>query len=172
MMAVATETQLVDLLCFDIGTERFALPLASIEEIVDGVNVERAESRAGAIGVLRVRGAVLPVYDASSVLKARRVSAEPLALILSTGQSDLALLVDAAEASAQINLDALQRPIALVSSDRVMEGVLRVGARWVGVLNFAAFVESLTGAASTGSAKESAQLNRASSSLSSQPGQS
>ena len=133
-----------DLLCFDLGIERFALPMSSIEEIVDGCDIETTRNKGAALGVLRAQGEILAVYDATRVLQSARTNAEPLAIVLQASKTFIAVLVDAAEATPRINLDRLRTPHALISTDRVMEGVLRVGARWVGLLNPGAFVEALT----------------------------
>ncbi|MEP6833207.1 MAG: chemotaxis protein CheW [Gemmatimonas sp.] len=142
--AEEAEANVADLLCFDLGAERFALPLSSIEEIVDGSNIEPARSTGGALGVLRVRGEVLPVYDATRVLQSPRIQSDPLALILALSNTFVAVLIDTAEASPRVNLDGLRTPPALIATDRVLDGVLRVGARWVGLLNASAFVDALT----------------------------
>lgn len=144
MSRAELDPELSDLLCFDLGSERFALPLSSVEEIVDGCDIEPARSSGGALGVLRVRGEVLAVYDATRVLQAARIQSEPLALILPSSNAFIAVLVDAAEATPRISLEGLRTPPALISADRVLDGVLRVGARWVGLINPSAFVDALT----------------------------
>ena len=144
MRVSATELELLDLLCFDLGNERFALPLSSIDEIVDACDIESARNTGGALGVLRVRGEVLPVYDATHVLQSARVNTQPLALILPSSNTFVAVLVDGAEAAPGVCLDGLRTPPALISADRVLDGVLRVGVRWVGLINPSAFVDALT----------------------------
>lgn len=144
MRVSATELGMLDLLCFDLGAERFALPLSSVDEIVDACDIESARNPGGALGVLRVRGEVLPVYDATHVLQSPRVNAQPLALILPSANAFVAVLVDGAEAAPQVRLDGLRTPPALISADRVLDGVLRVSARWVGLINPGAFVDALT----------------------------
>jgi len=140
----AIEHVLLDLLCFDLGAERFAIPLSSVDEIVDACDIESARNTGGALGVLRVRGELLPVYDATHVLQSPRVNRQPLALILPSANTFVAVLVDGAEAAPQVSLDGLRTPPALISADRVLDGVLRVGARWVGLIHPNAFVDALT----------------------------
>lgn len=144
MRVAHVESELHDLLCFDLGAERFAMPLAAVEEIVDAGDIAAARNTSGALGVLRVRGEVLPVYDATHVLQSARTNAQPLALILPSASAFVAILVDGAEAAPRVSLDGLRTPPALISTDRVLDGVLRVGVRWVGLINASAFVDALT----------------------------
>ncbi len=150
MTAVASSanealTEAPDFLCFDLGRERFAFPMSSIEAVIDGCNIEPTWTNGATLGVLRAQGEILPVYDAAHVLRCTRTNAEPLALVLRSSTLFVAVLVDAAEAASRVSLDGLRTPHALISSDRVLEGVLRVGERWVGLLNSKAFVDALTG---------------------------
>lgn len=138
-----TANDVCDLLCFDIGAERFALPLANIEEVVDGVGTEVTSRNGARVGILRVRHELLAAFDASRVLQTARQSPEPVALVLPSSRGLIALLVDAADAAPQMNLSALRAAPALTVGDRVLDGVLRVGARWVGLINTAVFVEAL-----------------------------
>lgn len=144
LQSLDEQANVCDLLCFDVGTERFALPLANVEEIVDGVGVESTRHSGGALGVLRVRDDVLPVYDASHILQCERLLAEPMAIILHGARGFVAVLVDSAEAAPRTDLSNVRTPPALLASDRVLDGVLRVGARWVGLINAVAFVEAMT----------------------------
>ncbi|MEO7362112.1 MAG: chemotaxis protein CheW [Gemmatimonadaceae bacterium] len=139
----ADATDLCDLLVFDVGAERFALPLASVDEVVDGCLIERKSGTGSMAGVLRVRHELLVVFDLAHVLHASRCEAEPVALVLPSARGFIALLVDAAEAAPQVNLSALRTPASFVSADRVLDGVLRVGRRWVGLVNAAALVDAL-----------------------------
>lgn len=143
LVSTGSATDVCDLLCFDIGAERFATPLANIEEVVDGCDVDFSSKSGAMVGTLRVRHELLAVFDASRVLQATRQGAEPVTLVLPSMRGLIGLLVDGAEAAPQVSLSGLKTPPALVSTDRVLDGVLRVGARWVGLVNTAAFVEAL-----------------------------
>lgn len=136
-----------DLLCIDIGVERFALPLASVEEMVDGCSVELTSGlgnhNSHMVGVLRNRHDLLPVYEATGILSVQRGGTEPMALVLQGSDKLLVLLVDGAEAVPLVNLADLRTPERLMALDRVLDGVLNVNGRWVGLINTVALVEAL-----------------------------
>lgn len=136
-----------DLLCIDIGEERFALTLASVEEMVDGDTVEYTTGignyNRNMVGIIRLRNELLPVFEAAHVLKARRSGTDPVVLVLRGRERIIGLLVDRAEAAAQVSFSDLRTPDRLMSTDRVLDGVLNVAGRWVAVVNTGALVDEL-----------------------------
>lgn len=148
MVAVSSDVELdaatSDLLCFDVGAERFALPMSSVEEIVDASDIEQASGNGAALGIIRTQGEILPVYDVTRVLQSSRLNQQPLAIVMRASKKFIAVLIDAAEATPRVHMDGLRTPHGLISSDRVLQGVLRVGTRWVGLLNHGAFVDAVT----------------------------
>ncbi|GEM_PF-2141488 len=152
MAAVATQVRTnpdtrCDLLCIDVGAERFAMPLSSIEEIVEGCGVERTadwstRSR-NMVGVLRLRNELVAAYEPASVLNVARTGPAPLALVLQGRAKLLLLLVDGAEAAPQVNLAEVRTPARLMAMDRVLDGVVFVHRRWVGLVNTAALIDAL-----------------------------
>ena len=144
---LANPGTLCDLLCIDVGAERFAMPLSSVEEMVDGCGVVFTANvvyrHRHLVGVIRVRDVLLPVFDAAGVLNVERTSAEPMALVLQGPEQRLVLLVDGAEAVSQVNLADVRTPERLMSIDSVLDGVLFVNGRWVSLVNTAALVEAL-----------------------------
>lgn len=136
-----------DLLCIDIGDERFALTLASVEEMVDADTVEYTTGirnyNRNMVGVLRLRDELLPVYEAAHVLKVHRTGRDPVVLVLQGRERVIGLLVDGAEAAQQVSFSDLRTPDRLMSADRVLDGVLNVAGRWVAVLNTGALVDEL-----------------------------
>lgn len=138
---------LADLLCVDIGVERFALPLSSVEQMIDGTLAELGigpgNRNRNMVGVLRVRHELLPVYEGARVLGVQRTGQEPMALIMQGRDSLLALLVDGADAASQVNLGDVRTPERIMAIDRALDGLVRVHGRWVGLINTSAFVELL-----------------------------
>lgn len=138
---------LCDLLCIDIGVERFALPLSIVEEMLDGCSVELTTGFSNhnrhMVGVIRVRHELLPVYEGANVFNVHRSGAEPMALVLQGKEKLIVLLVDGAEAAPQVDLGTVRTPARLMAIDRVLDGVLQVNGRWVGLVNTAALVEAL-----------------------------
>ena len=139
--------EVCDLLCVDIGAERFALPLSTVEEVVDGTTIERTSGvgnyNRNMVGVMRLRQELLPVFDASKVLNVQRCAPDYTVLVLEGSAGLIGVLVDGAEAAPQISLADVRTPQRLMSIDRVLDGVLFVRPRWVGLVNTASFVEAL-----------------------------
>lgn len=77
----------------EVGTETYAVPLASITEIVKPE--ESRVSTIGGSGVLRVRDSVLPLISASNALSVptQARSAEPFALVMISGDRRVAMSV-------------------------------------------------------------------------------
>ncbi len=132
----------VDLLCFDIGNERFAVELSSVDEVVDAAILDAHTLNGSMIGVLRLRDGLLPVHDAQRVLSVARTSAQPMALMFTLSGESIAVLVDSAEAALGVNIDSLRAPGAIVARDNVLKGALKVGKHWVGLLDATALIES------------------------------
>ena len=132
----------VDLLCFDVGNERFAVELPFVDEVVDAAVLDAHTTNGSMVGVLRLRDELLPVHDAERVLHAKRQSAEPIALVFTSRGAPMAMLVDNAEAALAVDMDALRSPSAVVARDSVLLGALKVGNRWVGLLDAESLIDA------------------------------
>ncbi|MEP6763683.1 MAG: chemotaxis protein CheW [Gemmatimonadaceae bacterium] len=132
----------VDLLCFDIGKERFAVELSFVDEVIDAAVLDAHAVHGSMIGVIRLRDDLIPVHDAECVLYVARKSPEPMALVFTAHGAPMAMLVDYAEAALAIDMDALRSPGAVVARDSVMLGALKVGSRWVGLLDAESLVDA------------------------------
>lgn len=142
-------TAVCDLLIFDVGAERFAMPLSTVEEVVDGCGLQDASDATARYRLLRVRHELIAAFDPARVLMSSRVESEPVALVLPSARGLIALLVDSAYAVPQADVSSLRTPPGLMTADRVLEGVLRVGERWVGLVNTGALVDALLADLST-----------------------
>jgi purine-binding chemotaxis protein CheW len=64
-MNETTERQLLELLIFELGGQRYGLPVSAVREIVRAVLPVPVPGASGAIeGVVNIRGCVVPVVDA------------------------------------------------------------------------------------------------------------
>lgn len=133
----------IDLLCFDVGAERFAIPLAQVDRVAEGCDVLTVNSGERQRLVMRVHGELIAVHEPSGVLQAQRVATDPVALLLDARGVLIALLVDGAETALQISLSGLRTPPHLMRTDRVLDGLLRVQTRWVRLVNAAALADAL-----------------------------
>jgi len=128
-----------ELLLFRAGGERFALALADVDEAVDlaGVALHDVPRRGAALlGVVALRGALVPLYDAAVPLGLARGDTTT-ALVFRRGDARLALAVEDADDVLVADLAALRPPPHAGSEARaaLLLGVLQHGADLVGVLD-------------------------------------
>ena len=137
-------TDVRDLLLFDVGAERFALPLGDIVAVLDSVDVQwGAGLDARGVGVLRSPDAFVTVHEPSHVLCVHCTVVDPLLLILTHGVCTIGLLVDHADAALAVPLNGLRDLSAIGGGDGVVVGALRPAEQWVTVLDTESLVHAL-----------------------------
>ncbi len=133
-----------DLLLFDVGAERFALPLERVTAVLDSVDVQRgAGLHPRGVGVLCAHDAFITVYEPSSVLVVQCAVPDPLLLILEHEDRTLGLLVDHAEAALAVPLDGLRDLSGMGGTDGVVIGALRPATQWVTLLDAESLINAL-----------------------------
>jgi len=126
-------------LLFCVGQELFALPLNTVEEAMDIDAIQRIpEMSETMLGVLTVRGAMVPLYSPAIPLGVEAL-ARKVALIFALPRGLVALAVDDVEDVTAIPAADIQRS-PLDFGDGVLIGVARRGADLIGVLDAAALV--------------------------------
>jgi chemotaxis signal transduction protein len=129
---------------FDVGAERFAVPLAALRSVEDSARVQRTRvPHERGVGVWRTDEAFVTVYEPTPVLGVSLHSAEPLLMLLSSNSTNVGLLVDHAEAAVAVHTGALRDLSGLGAGDRVVLGALRHEERWVTLLDASALVDVL-----------------------------
>ncbi|HUX33308.1 MAG TPA: chemotaxis protein CheW [Gemmatimonadaceae bacterium] len=126
-------------LVFRVGRELFALPLDAVDEAIDIESVQHLpEMSAAMLGVLSLRGSLVPLYAPAATLgvAAARGTA---ALVFVTPRGRVALAVDDVDDVMDIAPDALQRA-PMDFGDGVLVGVARRGADLIGVLDAGALM--------------------------------
>lgn len=119
---------------FRIGRDRYALPLATVREVVAAPTSWTRVPRAPAVlkGVMNLRGRVVPVVDLRTLLLAQSpVQASTKVVLLDRGRRDLGLLitdVDGIENIEKVGLPA-------TSAASFVRGLSRVGALAITVLD-------------------------------------
>jgi purine-binding chemotaxis protein CheW len=113
-----------EVLLFRLGGERFAAPIASIDEAVDlGDVYPIPESPPQLLGFFPVRGRLVPLYSAADALHVRERSAQhPSAFLLSCDGTRLAIAVDALDDALSLPADAVRQ--APASDENLGDGVL------------------------------------------------
>lgn len=146
-----------DSLVFGVAEQRYALPIAVVREVLPRASVVRvAEAPDELLGLLRLRGTLLPVVDPR-----RRLGLPPTAprisqriVVVRTPAVTIGLLVDAIHGLARLG-----EPGA-VDGDRVLSGVVETPDGTIALLNPAlsigaetvAYLRSLLGGELTGPA--------------------
>ncbi|OYV72287.1 MAG: hypothetical protein B7Z72_05090 [Gemmatimonadetes bacterium 21-71-4] len=126
-------------LVFRVGRELFALPLDAVEEAVDVDRVQRVpEMSAAMLGVLSLRGALVPLYASAAVLGAA-AEASRAALVFTTDRGRIALAVDDVEDVLPLPPEARGRaPVDF--GDALLVGVARRGTDLIGVIDPVALI--------------------------------
>ncbi|MEZ4502904.1 MAG: chemotaxis protein CheW [Dehalococcoidia bacterium] len=130
-----------ELVLFRLGDGWFAADIQSAREIVPFEGVTRLPSLASwALGVMRIRGEVVPVAD----LCARLTGSEPDAsrerigdrvIVVEVGEEVVGVLVDAVSEVLRVPSSQVQPPPALIGAGSYVEGVIHVDDRLVALID-------------------------------------
>ena len=112
------------LLVVRIGAERFAIPLESVDELVESPHLRTVPGAPPALlGLFTLGEAMLPLYSPASVLGATPVD-EQVALVMRGGRTRVALAVDDADDVISVSLtDVIDAP-RMGHHDDVVLGVI------------------------------------------------
>jgi chemotaxis signal transduction protein len=124
-----------DLLLFRVGGELFGLPLEAVEEAVE-IEVVHAvpEAPAHALGVVDLRGRMIPLFSPASALGVAPAGA-PAMLVLRDGARRVGIAVDDVDDVLAADLRALRPAPDGDAGDGVLLAMARRGADLVGVLD-------------------------------------
>ena len=100
-----------DLLVFRIGTERFAVPLDAVDELVESPRVRKVPGAPeNLIGLFTLGETLLPLYSPTAMLGVEGRH-DQVALVMRGGRSRIALAVDDADDVVHVSLaDVLDAP--------------------------------------------------------------
>ena len=127
--AIAARAGLSDTLVFRVGTERFAIDLAAVEEAIELPSVHHLpEMPDHLLGVFELRGRLVPIYSPQRVLRVPLAHEAAAVLVLRSGQRRLGLAVDDVDDVLTIDGSAVRRAPIADNEDNVLLGVIRRGA--------------------------------------------
>ena len=136
----------VQLLSFRVGREMFAIDLACVEEAVESDAVHAVPDMPEAmLGVIELRGRLVPVFSPSHVLRAELSGADAVMLLMRAGDRRVGIAVDDVEDVIIIDMDVLRRPMLDDAGDGLLIGVAAMGSGLVGILDGPALVAACTG---------------------------
>ena len=143
MTAVPASTR--EVLVFEVGGQRYGLPIADVLELVRAVAITPLpDAPAFVEGIVNVRGRVLPVLDVRGRF---RLPAKPLDpsdhfIIASAGARGVILRVDRATQLALVDASAVQPPETLGPGATYVAGVARLDDGLVLIHDLATFLSA------------------------------
>ena len=145
---------MVDLLVFRAGSELFATVLTAVEEALELPQLSAIpEMTRSMLGVVTLRGRMLPTYSPARPLGITLERPDAAALVIRAGDRRIALAVDDVDDVFTLDLATLRAaPTAGSERDSLLVGVARRGGDLVAVLD----AESLVSACLNDMAQEAA----------------
>lgn len=128
----------IDALLINVGDQTYALPLLQIQEIRGWSPVNPLPGTdASCLGVLNLRGNVLPVFDARMMLGKPNSPPRPQDVIVVAvlDEKPLGLLVDSVSDIVEIDADTISRSEGESWSSGLIDGIATVGERLVPLLS-------------------------------------
>jgi purine-binding chemotaxis protein CheW len=142
-----TEATTIDLLIIQLGATTYGVPVDTIESIIaDDGRTEITGAPGHVLGIIDVRGRLLPLVDLSVLLGGPRCEPDGKVLIAPGHKSAVGFKVDAVSEVAMIEpADIEERPLALNMVSWV-SGVIRNGGQVVAILDLSGLIDDVEAA--------------------------
>lgn len=126
-------------IAFRIGGEMHACDVQLVEEIVTKRQVHRLpDMPPRLLGMLRLRGELVPVVDVAPLLDLRLTAEQPAILVASVGDVRVGVAVDAAEEVVTLTpAEYRAAPLTGAERDQFVVGVARIDGALVSLLDLA-----------------------------------
>ena len=122
------------LVVFSLGSEEYALPIASVHEIIRYTEPRSVVSEAAWIrGVIGLRGKIVPIYDLASRLGLTVDSQAGKIVIVETGAEQVGVMVDDVEEVLTVTADQLEDVPS--AEGHSIDAIAKIGDRLVILLN-------------------------------------
>jgi purine-binding chemotaxis protein CheW len=142
-----TKADLADLLVFRVGTERFAVDLLAVEEVIDLPVIHHVpEMPPAMVGVVTVRGTLTAVFSPHQSLGLSLASSEAV-LIFRRGGSRVGILIDDVEDAIAVDLRELRRAPGTDGDDTLVLGVVRHEGALLAIVDADALIAACQSAA-------------------------
>lgn len=149
-------------LVFRVGAERFAVPLAAVDEVIDAPPMQRLpDASPSQLGLAALREELVMVYDARPLLHvsdsdASSASVADVAgfagalLLFERDGRRIGLAIDDVQDAVTIDADEVRPLPGADASDRTLIGVVRRDAELIAILDVRALLDSAVGAVTVG----------------------
>ena len=133
-MSDTTTSTTQQLVVFSLGSEEYALPIASVHEIIRYTEPRSVVSEVAWIrGVIGLRGKIVPIYDLAARLGLVVGTESGKIVIVETGAEQVGVMVDDVEEVLTVSADQLEDvPSANMDS---IDAIAKIGDRLVILLN-------------------------------------
>src|ERR671923_336839 len=123
------------LVVFSLGSEEYALPIASVHEIIRYTEPRTVVSDAAWIrGVIGLRGKIIPIFDLASRMALAGAGSDPgKIVIVESGTGQVGVMVDDVEEVLTVTSDQLE-DVPSAASDAI-EAIAKIEDRLVILLN-------------------------------------
>jgi len=122
------------LVVFSLGSEEYALPIASVHEIIRYTEPRSVVSEAAWIrGVIGLRGKIVPIYDLAARLGLTVDSEAGKIVIVETGAEQVGVMVDDVEEVLTVRADQLED--VPTAEGHSIDAIAKIGDRLVILLN-------------------------------------
>jgi purine-binding chemotaxis protein CheW len=134
----------VRVVVFHLGGELHACDVLRVEEVVEGVPVHALpDVPPPVLGVIRLRGTLLPVLDVAPALGLRLAAGTPAVLVVERAGDRVGVAVDEVREVATLPTSAIQTA-PLREDEEHVTGVTRVGGALVSLLDLAQLIGETT----------------------------
>jgi purine-binding chemotaxis protein CheW len=142
-----TKADLADVLVFRVGTERFAVDLLAVVEVIDLPVIHHVpEMPPAMVGVVTVRGTLTAVYSPHQSLGLSLASSEAV-LIFRRGGARVGILIDDVEDAIAVDLRELRRAPGTDGDDTLVLGVVRHEGALLAIVDADALIAACQSAA-------------------------
>jgi chemotaxis signal transduction protein len=134
------------LLVFRVGTERFALTLSAVDEVVDAPLVRPLpDAAARVMGIATIRGALVTIYDPRPLLNVTG-AVDDAALLFQRGGTRIGLAVGGVYDTVLIDQSEVRPAPGADISDKLLIGVVRRDRELIAILDADRLLAAAVGA--------------------------
>ena len=133
-------TTSLQIVCFKIGKEEYGLDILMVQEILKLPKITNLpKSKAYIMGVIDLRGKVLPIIDLSKRfgIESNKLTENSRAIVVNIGGKKVGLGIDSVSHLVKVNTNDIEPPPAVVKgiSGRYIVGIAKVDEGFVILLN-------------------------------------